>query len=315
MKKRWTMFVAAMLCITLLLAGCQAAAPAAPVASAAPAATMAAVAPGSDLADEPPVTEEGKSGQGDSAMPILDPGNAAQSGKKIIYTVQMGLEAPDAARAIDDITSRAIALGGYVSQSSFTRFDGGVQNGFITVRIPPEKLREFTEQLRAGYKALKSDLASQDVTDQYVDVQARLSNAQAQETQLLAVMKQAVKVDDILKVRKELNGVQQEIEQLKGQLRLMDNQVGYSTVAITVQEPPKAPVVQEDEGVVRFLGLEYTWGSIRKGFSNGLNFTLNAISWVFIVVSNMLIPLLAVAVMVFLIILIVRLAGRAKKRD
>lgn len=309
MKKAWIL-LSVLLSIALLLAGCASPSSRAPaaqggagpmqdaVASAAPAAS-AAIAGGAQ--------------QGDSAMPVLDPGNAAQSGKKIIYTVQMALEAADVAAAIDDITGKAAAAGGYVSQSNYSRYSDG-QNGSITVRLPPERLRQFTEQLRASYRALSAQMNSQDVTDQYVDLQSRLANAQAQEAQLLGIMKQATQVADILKVRQELNSVQQEIEQIKGQLRLMDNQVGYSTVSIALSEPAKAPQVSKDDGVIRLLGLRYTWDNVSKNFLNGLYGTLNVLSAMLAVFSAMLVPLLVVGVVVVVIIVIVRLAGRKKKQ-
>lgn len=311
MKKAWIL-LSVVLSIALLLAGCASSpssrAPAPAQNEAGP--MQDAVAPAASAAS---AATAGGSQQGDSAMPVLDPGNAAQSGKKIIYTVQMALEAPDVAAAIDDITAKAAAAGGYVSQSDYSRNDGG-QNGSITVRVPPERLKDFTEQMRSSYRALSAQMNSQDVTDQYVDLQSRLTNAQAQETQLLDIMKQAVKVDDILKVRQELNSVQQEIEQIKGQLRLMDNQVGYSTVSIALSEAAKAPQVSKDDGVIRLLGLRYTWDNVSKNFLNGLYGTLNALSAMLAVFSATLIPLLVVGVVVVVILVIVRLAGRRKKQ-
>jgi hypothetical protein len=248
-------------------------------------------------------------------LPVLDPGNVLNSGKQIIYTVDMALQAPSAAKAIDDIGAKAVSLGGYISNSSFSG-DGDNASGSIVVRIPPDKLKQFSEQLRASYETLRSNMGSQDVTDQYVDTQSRLTNAEAQETQLLAIMKQAVKIDDILKVRQELDAVQQEIEQLKGQIRLMDNQVGYSTVSISVSQPtppPPPPEVKENEGVVTRWGLDYTWQSIQKGFSNSLNFTLNAISQIFIILSYLIIPMVVIGVVVLVILLIVKLASKGKK--
>lgn len=314
MKRLWPPVLPALLAVCLL-AGCQSSASVpVPQYSAAPAATAAAMASaalGDKDASQPQSQDTGTG----AAMPVLDPGNAAQSGKKMIYTVLLSLEVAKIADAIDDITASAAAAGGYVSQSAFSDNEQ-MQEGSITVRLPPERLREFTERLRQNYKALSSLLSSEDITDRYVDLQSRLTNAQAQETQLLGIMKQAVKVDDILKVRQELNTVQQEIEQIKGQLRLMDNQVGYSTVHISLSVPPPVivPEVKKDEGVVQLLGLRYTWESMQKNFLNGLYATLNAMSGLLTVLSVLIIPLLAVAVVVLAILLPIRLVSRRRRK-
>lgn len=313
MKKVWIPALAALIA-ALTLVGCQASpSSVAPQFSAAPAATMAvaqaSAVPAADAKKDQPQTQS--SG---AAMPVLDPGNAAQSGKKIVYTVQMALEVSKVADAIDDITASAITAGGYVSQSSFSG-SAEFQEGSITVRLPPEGLREFTERLRQNYKALSSQMSSEGVTDRYVDLESRLTNAQAQETQLLGIMKQAVQVNDILKVRQELNTVQQEIEQIKGQLRQMDNQVGYSTIhiSLSVPAPVIVPEVKKDEGVVQLLGLRYTWDSVQKNFLNGLYATLNAISGILSVFSVLFMPLAAIAAVVLAIVLPIRLIRRRKK--
>jgi hypothetical protein len=118
-----------------------------------------------------------------------------------------------------------------------------------------------------------------------------------------------------LKVRAELNTVQQEIEQYKGQIRLMDNQVGYSTVKITIQQPAPLPVVVEDKPTsVQFWGFAAVWQKITLGLADSFNWTLNAISAVLIVVAKILIPLLFVALVVGVILLIIKLAIKSQKK-
>ena len=244
---------------------------------------------------------------------ILDPGNVADSGKKIIYTVNMALEAENASKAITDIGNKAAELGGYVSDSSFNQYEDSAQ-GSITVRIPPDKLKEFTEHVGTVGDVLSSSMGSQDVTAQYVDVQSRLTNAQAQEAQLLAIMSQAVKIDDILNVRQQLDNVQMQIEEYKGQLRLMDNQVGYSTVAISITQPtppPATPEVDKNSGLLARWSFDYIWQNVQKGFSNSVSFTLNALGVIFIAISYMIIPIIIIGVLVVAIVFCVK---RSKKK-
>lgn len=244
---------------------------------------------------------------------ILDPGNVADSGKKIIYTVNMALEAENASKAITDIGNKAAELGGYVSDSSYNQYEDSAQ-GSITVRIPPDKLKEFTEHVGTVGDVLSSSMGSQDVTAQYVDVQSRLTNAQAQEAQLLAIMAQAVKIDDILNVRLQLDSVQMQIEEYKGQLRLMDNQVGYSTVTISITQPtppPATPEVDKNSGLLARWSFGYIWQNIQKGFSNSVSFTVNALGVIFIAISYMIIPIIIIGIGVVVIVICVK---RSKKK-
>lgn len=279
--------------------------------AAAPSQTTAAAAETQDMNSGDPADEDGGS------TLILDPGNVVDSGKKIIYTVNMCLEAPDAAKAVDEIGKKAASLGGYVSDTSYNQYEDSA-SASIVVRIPPEKLSNFTEHVGTLYEVLSTNMGSQDVTDQYVDAQSRLANAEAQEAQLLAIMAKAATIKDILAVRYELDTVQQEIEVLKGQIRLMDNQVGYSTVSIMIEQPaaaPESPEVDENEGLLARWSMSYIWQSVQKGFSNSLSFTVNALGVVLIALSYLAIPAVGVCIVVFAVVLIVKRSKKKKSQS
>jgi hypothetical protein len=308
MKKRFLAVIAVALMIVALMAGCQA--------------TRAGVPPedksvNQAAATAAPAAESGLNGSDGSgtALPVIDTGDVAASGKKVVYTVDMALEANDAAAAIKDIEATVEALGGYVADSQYEEESSNATSS-ITVRIPPEKLADFTAHVGTLGKVLNQHLSSQDVTDQYYDAQARLTNAQAQEAQLLEIMKQATTISDILKVRDELNGVQQEIEQDKGQIRLMDNQVGYSTVEITIQQPPAPAVVVEEnnDNGVKFWGFAAVWQKISRGFVSGFNWTLNAISVILMVLAYVILPLAVAGGITIGIIALVRAIRRRVKK-
>ncbi len=272
-----------------------------------PAKQSGSMATGAPLAQE--TTEEAVKAADDGSLPIVDPGSAANYGKKIIYTVNMNLEAADAAKAVKDISAAAVEMGGYVSAM---QYDKNTHTAWITVRIAPEKLSPFTERVGAMGKTLGQTMSSEDVTSSYTDLQSRLTNAQFQEQQLQEIMKKAEKVEDILKVRTELNNVQQEIEQLKGQIRLMDNQVGFSTVTISVQQP--AVTVQKDETGAQFWGFAAIWQKIERGVSDSFNWTLNAIGAIFIAISYLIVPLIILAVIAVVIVWIIKAANKKKKK-
>lgn len=264
------------------------------------------------IAPAKPAAEEGKAE--DNGSVVIDPGDAAQSGKKIIYNADLVIEAEDAPATADKIADKAAEMGGYLADSQIYQDKRDAQS-YITVRIAPEKLKEFTTYIGTLGKGISKNVTSQDVTAQYTDLESALRNAQAQEAQLLKIMDKAEKVEDILSVRRELNAVQQEIEQYKGQLRLYDNQVGFATVRIYIQQPPPPAVVVEedpDEGT-KFWGFDAVWQKITRALSDSFNGTLNVISGILIGLSFAFVPLALMAIVVVAILLIVKAAIKRKK--
>ena len=307
MMKKVKFCILLLVVLILMLAGCDA--------SFKQSDEMAPQEPAYEQEDGMYVDADEESASPDSDVPNIDIGNVVASDKKIIFTVTMDLKVDNAADSIDEITDEAITLGGYISDSSFSQEDDRA-TGFITIRIPPENLDDFTEMIGDLGEVVDSNLSSQDVTDQYVDAQSRLTNAEAQETQLLAIMEQAVKIEDILSVRTELNLVQEEIEVYKGQIRLMDNQVGYSTVTVYLTQiiVPVSPEVDPNEGIVARWSFDYVWKSIQKGLTNSASFSLNAIGAIFIILSYLLVPLLILGGTVFGIIALVKLSSKRKAK-
>lgn len=250
-------------------------------------------------------------GTGGNFAPDVDPGSLEPAGKMIIYTANISVEVDNVRDAIDAITAKAVELGGFVSGSDYRNNDR--VSGRITVRVPPAKLGELSEQVADLGEVLSNTLSSEDVTYDYVDLEARLKNAEAQEKQLLSILEMATEIEDILAVRSELNQVQQEIEVYKGQLRYLDNMVDYSTVTVTLTEiyVPQSPEADADKGLLARWDMEYIGANITKGFKNSLTFVVNAFGVILIVLSYILVPLLIVGAVIFVILLIVK---KSKKR-
>lgn len=247
---------------------------------------------------------------------LIDPGNIPANDKKIIYTVNIGLESEDVKKAIESITDEATKLGGYVSDSFFQENNDQIQ-GSITVRIPPESLSAFTDKVGNAGKVLSSNMSSEDVSAQYVDLESRLSNAEAQERQLLDIMKQAVKIEDILYVRTELNTVQEEIEMIKGQLRFFDNLVGYSTVTITVTQPlaaPETPEVEPNSGVLAVWDMSFIQSNMQKAFTNSIAIVSMIAGGLLTLLSFLFIPALILAAIIVPIVFLVKASKKRKAR-
>lgn len=259
---------------------------------------------------------EGQATPSDAGTAVIDPGSVETSDKKIIYTVDMSIEAKDAAKAIDEITAATVSAGGYVSDSNYSKAND-IASAYITVRIPPEKLKDFTAKIGTMGTVESSNMGSQDVTADYVDLESRLTNAKAQEAQLLTIMTQAVKIEDILNVRAQLDSIQEEIEVLKGQLRYYDNLVGFSTVTVRITEPapvPVSPTEDPNSGLLARWSGSYVWQNVVKGFSNSISFVVNVAGFFLILLSYILIPLLILAAIIIFIVFLVKRAGKKKAR-
>lgn len=177
------------------------------------------------------------------AGPITD-GGAASLDRKIIRSADIGIEVKDADAAPDRIASIATGLGGYVSNSKLARVDDALR-GTITVRVPVENF----DQLMANLKGMASrvereNVTSQDVTEEYADLDARVQNLQATEDQIRQVLdtvrQKTNSTNDILTVYRELTNIQGQIEQAKGRQQYLSKLSDLATVSVELI-PPAAP--------------------------------------------------------------------------
>ena len=163
-------------------------------------------------------------------------GQAPAIGAKIIRTGNLDLRVDDAAKKIEDAKALASQFGGFVDSSSLVD-NGGVKTGYVTIRVPSDKYDELVTPPRSlPVLVLSENSNSQDVTAQFVALDARLKAAQAEEAQYMDILKQAKTVEDTLKVTDALSEVRTTIEQLQGQLRYLRDKTDYSTLTISLTE-------------------------------------------------------------------------------
>src|SRR5437588_4135721 len=145
-------------------------------------------------------------------------------GPRVIETAQLSLVTRQHAfdQAFARVTDVAARYHGYVEDSSAE----GVRSklGRVTIRVPAGSFQAALNDLRSLGRADAQSVSGQDVTAQYVDLQARLRNWEAQEQVLLKLMSRATTVGDTLRIQNELSQVQMRIEELKGQLRVLGNE-------------------------------------------------------------------------------------------
>lgn len=163
--------------------------------------------------------------------------------RKIIRNGELTLETESPTDGLRKITEAAESHGGFVVTSEFKQNPvaaGAKPSQSVTVvaRVPASQFASALEQIRnAGDRVVQEKVSGQDVSEEYLDVEARLRNKKALEGQFLEIMKQARKVEDALDVQNQLADVRTEIERLEGRRRFLENQAALSTITTTLQMP------------------------------------------------------------------------------
>ena len=151
--------------------------------------------------------------------------------RKIVMNASIGLDVADAEKTVADCEKLAEKLGGYVAESSLRKSDDRVV-GSVTVRIPAATTAQALRELAALGTVTSRSSGSQDVTAQYIDIEARLKVLRAEEEQLLGFLKKAGTIKDMLAVQEQLGTVRTQIEQYEGQQRYLDSATSLATVSV-----------------------------------------------------------------------------------
>ncbi len=238
MKRLLTVVLLIILATTLIACAAPAPAPApspAPAPRPAPAPAPSIVIPpppkgipGEVVVETPPMAPE--------PSPVNGRDLSIDTDRMIIRTANMQLVVDDVRDTIDKITELAQSREGYVVNSSSWK-EGERIVGQITIRVPSEDFNYAMSVLRSLAVEVNSETtSSQDVTEEYVDLEATLRNLEATEVQLLKLMEKAVKVEDILNVQRELSRVQQDIERTKGRMQYLERTSAMSLIQVSLEQ-------------------------------------------------------------------------------
>lgn len=207
-----------------------------------------------------------------------DSGSQLPQGRKFIITENLDAEAEDLDAALAAVTEKLTALDGYIESQHI--YNGSMYAGSryryadLTLRIPVEKLEEFTAAVDSLSNVVSSSRNTEDVTLQYVDTESRVKALETERDRLLELMEQAETMSDLLEIESRLTEVRGELERYASQLKVLDNQIDYATVNLSLSE------VTEYTPVVEKSRLE----KIRDGFVSSVkgvwNLILDFISFV-----------------------------------
>jgi len=163
--------------------------------------------------------------------------------RKILRNADFQLEVPDPVVAQRQITSIAESLGGFVVTSESKQRDVGDRakqelDVSLVLRVPALQFNSALEQIRGtATRVIQEKTTGQDVTEEFIDLEARSKTQKALELQFLEIMKQAHKVADALEVQRQIAEVRTEIEKLEGRRRFLENRASLSTITIGLQTP------------------------------------------------------------------------------
>lgn len=157
--------------------------------------------------------------------------------RKIIYNAQIDLVVESLTAAESQIMQLLKSNGGYVSETEMTTYPAAPRSATWKVRVPVDTFDAFIASVVRLGELNRNHVDSQDVTQEYYDLEARIANKQQEEKRLLKHLADSTgKLEEILAVERELSRVRGEIEQGQGRLRLLANQTALSTVTITATE-------------------------------------------------------------------------------
>ena len=194
-----------------------------------------------------------------SGQPAV-PGTEPTFDRKVIRSGEIAVEVEKLDDAARRLLSMAEAAGGFIADSSYDE-SGGVPRGTFVVRVPANRFGEAVRQVEQLGTVQRRHITGQDVTEEFIDLDARVRNLERQEARLLTFMDRATKIPDLMAVQQEVSRVRGEIERLKGRMRFLANRVDLATIQAEVSQKPK----KRSGG---FWDFDRTIGRIQAAFLN-----------------------------------------------
>ncbi len=225
---------------------------------------------------------------------------------RVIYTADLHLEVKDINKSNRLIEEKIKKYNGYIVESNIYRQGDQNHRASLTLRIPQKDFNVFlTEVEEHAVKVHQRSVNGSDVSEEYVDLESRLNAKKVVEKRLLEFMQKAETTEDLLKISSDLAAVQEQIEQISGRIKFLDDQIEFSTVTLTlVENKVNLPDLEKND--------LNTWEKTKKQFLTSINYILLASSGAIIFIIGNLPILLLVSLVVAVIVLIIK---RKKKPD
>ncbi|MGB7875670.1 MAG: DUF4349 domain-containing protein [Anaerolineales bacterium] len=175
------------------------------------------------------------------------PRQAASVDRKIIKNAEVNVLVKDSDIAVDRLTQVVGDAGGYIVSSRVwyqTHLDGeNYKYASITLGIPVDQFEVTMRRVRGlAIRVLDENASGEDVTDQFVDLQSRLSNLEATQARIQSFLEDAKTVDEALRINQELAQIEAQIEEVKGRMNYLTDRSAFSTITVTIA--PELPEIE-----------------------------------------------------------------------
>lgn len=236
----------------------------------------------------------------------------ARENVKRIYTGEVALESVKFDESLKKIESMVQEAGGYFqSNDVYTRDSWGDNDSFreanMMVRVPVEKFDALMDDLTSGdgFSTIRQSVSSDDVSEQYYDIQMRLESARSEVARLTELLEEAKDVSDVISVEQALSDATYRVESLQGQLNGMDSRIDYSTININLSEVTALTMTARAAGYGSKL-----MESLSNGFTGGIEFMGDLI---LLIAGHWLILLFVVCVIMLVVTLRKRKRNKKKR--
>ncbi len=251
---------------------------------------------GNVAAEEKPAEESESQSQPDGAVE-----------RKIIRNANVSIEAEDARACYASVLEYVKSLGGY--ESNYNERSNEYSSGTyidieVEFRIAPEKLEEFVGRTGEFGEVTYCAVTSDEVTAEYYDLATRLESKTRALDSYYALFEKAETIDDILTIQYRIDELTEEIESIKGRIRLYDSLVDESTIYLSISQYTSAPVAEKEFEWDSLTGSDFL-KLIKNGFLGVCNFVWSALQW-FVIILISVLPLLVIAAGVFFAVRAVR---------
>ncbi|MEZ7498464.1 DUF4349 domain-containing protein [Flavobacterium sp. Arc3] len=211
------------------------------------------------------------------------PINSSQKEQKIIKEANLRFETTDLNSTYNQILKNTTESGASIQNDTEGKDYGSIFRRLI-IRVPSHNFDVFLKNISKGISYFDNkEISAQDVTTEYIDIDARLKTKKVLENRYIELLKKATKVSEMLEVEAQLSAIREEIEAKQGQLNYLQDRVSLSTVTIEFYKP-----VAPDSGIAVSYGMK-TWNAVESGFNSFSSFFISLISvWPFLLILGAL---------------------------
>lgn len=240
------------------------------------------------------------SGESDSNLP---------QNRKLIQKAYISVETENLDELLSNVENRVSELGGYIENSEI--YNGSnysnnrYRNADMIIRVPAKSFDSFIDNVGKISNIISSQKTVDDVTLKYVATESRVNALKAEESRLIELMAQAENLSDLLTIEERLTEVRSELESVTSTLRVLDNQVDYATIELTVDEVKEYTDNADSDSI---------WKRIGKGFLKSIKNIGYFFKELFVIVVILSPYLFVVSAVVITVVFVVRIVKRKKQK-